>query len=108
MASCTASKIRQRRKSLPLPAPTPHTPAAHILPTSRPRTHRRKPMPTMATEAATPATQPSLSPTQATTYLTQFIGRNLRIHVTDKRMFIGQMKCTDKASPARLTTTAYH
>ncbi|KAF4311469.1 lsm domain-containing protein [Botryosphaeria dothidea] len=34
----------------------------------------------MATEAATPATQPSLSPTQATTYLTQFIGRNLRIH----------------------------
>lgn len=83
-------------------------PAAHILPTSRPRTHRRKPTPTMATEAATPATQPSLSPTQATTYLTQFIGRNLRIHVTDKRMFIGQMKCTDKASPARLTTTAYH
>ncbi|KAL1641473.1 hypothetical protein SLS58_005978 [Diplodia intermedia] len=39
---------------------------------------------------------PTVFTTQAITYLTQFIGRNLRVHVTDKRMFIGQMKCTDK------------
>ncbi|KAH7058685.1 hypothetical protein B0J12DRAFT_737318 [Macrophomina phaseolina] len=56
----------------------------------------------MATEAAPAPSSPSavaassISPTQATTYLTQLIGRNLRVHVTDKRMFIGQMKCTDK------------
>ncbi|OJD33716.1 lsm domain-containing protein [Diplodia corticola] len=54
----------------------------------------------LTTPAPAPATaappSPAVSTTQAITYLTQFIGRNLRIHVTDKRMFIGQMKCTDK------------
>ncbi|GME28524.1 Lsm domain-containing protein [Neofusicoccum parvum] len=56
----------------------------------------------MATAAfPTPASapRPPISATQALTYLTQFIGRNLRIHVTDSRMFIGQMKCTDKVPP---------
>ncbi|KAK0640480.1 hypothetical protein DIS24_g9284 [Lasiodiplodia hormozganensis] len=46
--------------------------------------------------SATTPSPSTVSPTQAITYLTQFIGRNLRVHVTDKRMFIGQMKCTDK------------
>lgn len=53
------------------------------------------------------ATAPTtISPTKAIIYLTQFIGRNLRVHVTDKRMFIGQMKCTDKVSSSRPSTTA--
>ncbi|KAF2083388.1 hypothetical protein K490DRAFT_51816 [Saccharata proteae CBS 121410] len=46
----------------------------------------------MATEAAkSPA-----SNERAVPWLSQFIGRNLRIHVNDKRMFVGQMKCADR------------
>ena len=33
---------------------------------------------------------------QATFWLNQFIGKNLRIHASDGRVFGGQMKCTDK------------
>lgn len=33
---------------------------------------------------------------QATFWLSQFIGKNLRIHASDGRIFGGQMKCTDK------------
>jgi len=33
---------------------------------------------------------------QATFWLSQFIGKNLRIHASDGRVFGGQMKCTDK------------
>jgi small nuclear ribonucleoprotein (snRNP)-like protein len=33
---------------------------------------------------------------QANFYLSQFIGKTLRIHTSDKRVFGGQMKCTDK------------
>ncbi|KAF2646842.1 hypothetical protein P280DRAFT_464998 [Massarina eburnea CBS 473.64] len=33
---------------------------------------------------------------QATFYLTQFIGKALRIHTSDGRVFGGQLKCTDK------------
>ncbi|KAF2871185.1 hypothetical protein BDV95DRAFT_607454 [Massariosphaeria phaeospora] len=33
---------------------------------------------------------------EAATYLAQFIGKNLRIHTSDHRVFGGQMKCTDK------------
>ncbi|KAF2113861.1 hypothetical protein BDV96DRAFT_118578 [Lophiotrema nucula] len=33
---------------------------------------------------------------EANTYLSQFIGKNLRIHTSDDRVFGGQMKCTDK------------
>lgn len=36
--------------------------------------------------------------TEASVYLSQFIGKNLRIHTTDDRVFGGQMKCTDKVS----------
>jgi hypothetical protein len=35
---------------------------------------------------------------QATFWLSQFIGKNLRIHASDGRVFGGQMKCTDKVS----------
>lgn len=33
---------------------------------------------------------------QASFWLSQFIGKNLRIHTSDNRIFGGQMKCTDK------------
>lgn len=33
---------------------------------------------------------------EATLWLSQFIGKNLRIHASDGRVFGGQMKCTDK------------
>ncbi|KAF2465172.1 uncharacterized protein BDR25DRAFT_270663 [Lindgomyces ingoldianus] len=33
---------------------------------------------------------------EASFYLSQLIGKNLRLHTTDKRIFGGQMKCTDK------------
>ncbi|KZM19115.1 hypothetical protein ST47_g9733 [Ascochyta rabiei] len=33
---------------------------------------------------------------QATFWLSQFIGKNLRIHASDGRVFAGQMKCTDR------------
>ncbi|KAH7413823.1 hypothetical protein DE146DRAFT_750024 [Phaeosphaeria sp. MPI-PUGE-AT-0046c] len=33
---------------------------------------------------------------EATFWLSQFIGKNLRIHASDGRVFGGQMKCTDK------------
>jgi hypothetical protein len=35
---------------------------------------------------------------EASHYLSQFIGKPLRIHVSDGRVFGGQMKCTDKVS----------
>jgi hypothetical protein len=38
---------------------------------------------------------------EATFWLSQFIGKNLRIHASDGRVFGGQMKCTDKVSSGR-------
>jgi hypothetical protein len=35
---------------------------------------------------------------EATFWLSQFIGKNLRIHASDGRVFGGQMKCTDRVS----------
>jgi hypothetical protein len=35
---------------------------------------------------------------QASFWLSQFIGKNLRVHASDGRVFGGQMKCTDKVS----------
>jgi hypothetical protein len=35
---------------------------------------------------------------QAAFWLEQFIGKNLRVHASDGRVFGGQMKCTDKVS----------
>ncbi|KAJ9643919.1 hypothetical protein H2201_006551 [Coniosporium apollinis] len=37
-----------------------------------------------------------MSNERAVAYLTQLIGKTLRITVTDNRMFEGQMKCTDR------------
>jgi hypothetical protein len=39
---------------------------------------------------------------EATFWLSQFIGKNLRIHASDGRVFGGQMKCTDKVSQAAI------
>lgn len=39
---------------------------------------------------------PEMDNEQATFWLSQFIGKNLRIHASDGRVFGGQMKCTDK------------
>jgi small nuclear ribonucleoprotein (snRNP)-like protein len=33
---------------------------------------------------------------QATSLLSQYLGRTLRVHTDDKRVFVGQMKCTDR------------
>jgi len=38
---------------------------------------------------------------QATFWLSQFIGKNLRIHASDGRVFGGQMKCTDKVGSCK-------
>ncbi|KAK7518847.1 hypothetical protein IWZ03DRAFT_158206 [Phyllosticta citriasiana] len=46
--------------------------------------------------AQPPPDLPATTNAQAVPFLTQFVGRNLRIHVSDGRMFIGQMRCTDK------------
>ncbi|PSK34189.1 hypothetical protein B9Z65_8515 [Elsinoe australis] len=37
-----------------------------------------------------------MSNAHATTYLSSLLNKSLRIHVTDGRMFVGQMKCTDQ------------
>ncbi|KAK7544532.1 uncharacterized protein J3D65DRAFT_23988 [Phyllosticta citribraziliensis] len=53
----------------------------------------------MASAAETvqpPRDLPAMTNAQAMPFLSQFVGRNLRIHVSDGRMFIGQMRCTDK------------
>ena len=36
---------------------------------------------------------------QAVQYLESLLGRTLRIHTTDTRMFVGLFKCTDAVSP---------
>ena len=38
---------------------------------------------------------PTGTPSQAAAYLTSFLNRKLHIHISDGRMFVGQMKCTD-------------
>lgn len=40
---------------------------------------------------------PSLAPpeTKHTTFLKQYLTKTLRVTVTDKRVFVGQLKCTD-------------
>ncbi|KAF2022880.1 hypothetical protein EK21DRAFT_119301 [Setomelanomma holmii] len=37
-----------------------------------------------------------MSNAEATFWLSQFLGKNLRVHASDGRIFGGQMKCTDK------------
>lgn len=36
------------------------------------------------------------SNTEAIDYLTTLLNKTLRIHTTDSRIFVGQMKCTDR------------
>jgi len=33
---------------------------------------------------------------EATSVLSRYLGRTLRVHTNDKRVFVGQMKCTDR------------
>ncbi|PNS14266.1 hypothetical protein CAC42_6779 [Sphaceloma murrayae] len=59
---------------------------------------------------ASPAPASSASPApltnaQATTYLTSLLNKPLRLHVTDGRMFVGQMKCTDRERNVILACT---
>jgi hypothetical protein len=42
---------------------------------------------------------------EATFWLSQFIGKNLRVHAEDGRIFGGQMKCTDKVGDFTLIST---
>lgn len=42
------------------------------------------------------AANPSGTPAQATAYLTNLINKFLHVHISDGRMFVGQLKCTDR------------
>ncbi|KAK5163149.1 uncharacterized protein LTR77_010933 [Saxophila tyrrhenica] len=46
----------------------------------------------MATRSAS---NPTGTPAQATAYLTSLLNKTLHIHISDGRMFVGQLKCTD-------------
>ena len=39
--------------------------------------------------------EPNEARAEAASYLSDFIDRTLHIHISDGRMFVGQMKCTD-------------
>jgi len=39
---------------------------------------------------------------EATSYLTSLLNKTLRVHTADTRIFVGQMKCTDKVGLAGL------
>ena len=41
-------------------------------------------------------TNPQGTPAQATTYLTSLLNKFLHIHISDGRVFVGQLKCTDR------------
>ena len=43
-----------------------------------------------------PRPSPAMDPDQAAFWLSQLIGKTLRIHASDGRVFVGAMKCTDK------------
>jgi hypothetical protein len=43
-----------------------------------------------------PRPSPAMDPDQAAFWLSQLIGKTLRIHASDGRVFVGTMKCTDK------------
>lgn len=51
----------------------------------------------MATAMASPpsASAPESDSAQAEEYLNSFLNRTLHLHITDGRMFVGQLKCTD-------------
>jgi hypothetical protein len=59
-----------------------------------------------ASWAADPNTQPTtMADNQAVEYLESLLGRTLRIHTTDTRMFIGLFKCTDAVCNYLVTCT---
>jgi small nuclear ribonucleoprotein (snRNP)-like protein len=41
-------------------------------------------------------TNPRGTPVQATAYLTSLLNKFLHIHISDGRVFVGQLKCTDR------------
>ena len=41
------------------------------------------------------ASNPHGTPAQATAYLTSLLNKTLHIHISDGRVFVGQLKCTD-------------
>lgn len=43
---------------------------------------------------------------QSVQYLEGLLGRTLRIHTTDTRMFVGLFKCTDAVSSMKLRATS--
>ncbi|MCJ1481366.1 hypothetical protein MMC06_001523 [Schaereria dolodes] len=45
--------------------------------------------------ATTPITTPITATATATAYLQSLLNKQLRIHTTDTRMFVGEFKCTD-------------
>jgi small nuclear ribonucleoprotein (snRNP)-like protein len=42
------------------------------------------------------ASNPQGTPAQATAYLTSLLNKFLHVHISDGRMFVGQLKCTDR------------
>jgi len=44
---------------------------------------------------------------EATSYLTSLLNKTLRVHTTDTRIFVGQMKCTDKVGLSGLGLASY-
>ena len=48
---------------------------------------------------------PTTSNVSATSYLTSLLNRTLRVHTTDTRIFVGQMKCTDRERNVILAMT---
>jgi N-alpha-acetyltransferase 38, NatC auxiliary subunit len=52
----------------------------------------------MATTGTLEMPASSMSNEDATQWLGQLINKNLRIHTSDNRVFVGQMRCTDKVA----------
>jgi small nuclear ribonucleoprotein (snRNP)-like protein len=42
------------------------------------------------------ASNPQGTPAQAAAYLTSLLNEFLHVHISDGRMFVGQLKCTDR------------
>ncbi|KAK3720109.1 hypothetical protein LTR37_003932 [Vermiconidia calcicola] len=51
---------------------------------------------------------PTGTPAQASAYLTSFLNNTLHIHISDGRMFVGQLKCTDNERNIILAMTHEH
>lgn len=49
----------------------------------------------MSSDTVTSPPSPEDASTQAARYLSTFLNRTLHVHISDGRMFAGQLKCTD-------------